>query len=425
MAREDHVARYAAAVRAERTEPECGRPELDRRAVEVWFRRRGLPLVVRRDMRGSALLQRATPALTFLLVNDPLASLIARLLDVSPTELERRVSNTAYVFALLAITIAALVAPVIAGWLVSRWLRTMDRGGRLLVATTVLVLTVVVLPVVESMTGLRSSLWLGLTINVGGTLVILFSVYAGAGSILAWGLRSAVSQLGAVGTLATRALPLLVLVVLFAFFSTEMWQLAEALPRWRLWLVVGLLGVLAVLFMAAMLGEELRAMAHRASTGAVPDLAEQLRGTPLEALAGGVGTADEPVRPLPLSRAERVNVTLVLFVAQALQIAVLALLVFCLFLALGALAVDKSVVDAWLGEGTFVDHGTLFGLELPISNALVQVSIFLAVVSGLYFTASAATDPHYRKAFFDPLIDDVRVSLAVRQVYLARRAGGA
>ncbi|MPZ82065.1 MAG: hypothetical protein GEV28_17390 [Actinophytocola sp.] len=424
MTGEDHVARYAAAVRGERTEPAPRPPEIDRRAVEAWFRRRGLPLVVRRDMRGSALLQRATPALTFLLVNDPLAALIAKLLDVPPAELERLLSNTAYVFALFAVTIATLVAPFVAGWLVAKWMRTMNRDGRLVLATIVLVLTVVVLPVVEWVTGLRSPLWLGLTINVGGTLLILFVVYVGAGSIAAWSLRSALSQLGAVGTLATRALPLLVLVVLFAFFATEMWQVAEALPRWRLWLVVGVLAVLAVLFMAAMLGEELRAMADRASAGRVPDLAAQLRGTPLEGLAAGAETADGQVRPQPLSRAERINVRVVLFVAQALQIVVLTLLVFCLFVGLGALAVDKSVVDTWLGEGKFLESGTFFNLELPVSKALVQVSIFLAVVSGLYFTASAATDPHYRKAFFDPLIDDVRVSLAVRQVYLAHKADG-
>ncbi|HEY0448210.1 hypothetical protein [Actinophytocola sp.] len=425
MQGEDHVARYAAAVRAERTEPPHRTPEIDRRAVEAWFRRRGLPLVVRRDLRGSALLQRATPALIFLLVNDPLASLLTRLLSVPPKEFERQVSNPAYVFLLFAITIAALVAPFVAGWLVGRWMRTMSRNARFLLAGTVLVLTTVVLPVVEWATGLRSPLWLDLTINISGTLLILFAVYVGAGSILSWGLRNALYQLGAVGTMATRALPLLVLVVLFAFFSTEMWQIAEALPRWRLWLVVGLLAALAVLFMAAMLGEELRTMADRASTGRVPDLAEQLRGTPLEGLAGRAETGDEPALPQPLSRAERANVTLVLFVAQALQIAVLAALVFCLFVGLGALAVDKSVVATWLGPDKFFDRGTLFGLQLPVPKALVQVSIFLAVFSGLYFTASAATDPHYRKAFFDPLIADVRVSLAVRQVYLARRAAEA
>jgi hypothetical protein len=39
----------------------------------------------------------------------------------------------------------------------------------------------------------------------------------------------------------------------------------------------------------------------------------------------------------------------------------------------------------------------------------------------VYFAASAATDQHYRESFFEPLLEDVRTSLAARQVYLARR----
>ncbi|HWM07029.1 MAG TPA: hypothetical protein VNP92_32215 [Actinophytocola sp.] len=388
----------------------------DTRAVEMWLRRRGLPLVVRRKLRGSALLQRSAPALVFLLTVDPLLSLIT----LPESGFKQWVDSPAYVSALLAMTVVALVVSVVAGWLVARWMRSLRRTGRLVLACTVLVLTAVLLPAADWWFGLRPSLATSLLMNVGATVLLLFAVYFGAGSILGWGLRSALSQLGAVGTMATRALPLLVLVVMFAFFSTEMWQIAEALPRWRLWLVVGLMAVLSLLFMAAVLGEELRAMADRASTGQVPDLAAQLRGTPLE----GLVTDDEPVRPQPLTRAERANVTLVLFMAQALQIAVLAVLVFCLFLGLGMAAVDDSVVNSWLGEGKYDEHGSLFGVALPVPKALVQLSIFLAGFSGLYFTAST-TDSHYRKAFFDPLIEDVRVSLAVRQVYLARRAESA
>ncbi len=391
------------------------RADTDRGRLETALRRRGLPLVVRHDRRGSAILRRATPALTFLLVNDPLASVITALLDVPQHELERRLNNSAWVFGLLAITVAALVVPIVAGWLMSRWLRSLERAGRLVLAGLVLVATAVVLPVVEWAAGLRAPLWLGLAINDGLTVVVLVGVYAGAGSILGWGIRRAFFQLGKVGTMATRALPLLVLVVLFAFFSTEMWQVADALPRWRLWLVVALLGVLSVLFMMAMLGETLRGMVDEVSTGRLPDLPAELAD-----LDGGT-----PAAPERLTRGERANLLLVLFVAQALQIAMLAVLVFCLFIGLGALAVDRSVVDAWLGAGTFLEPGTLFGVELPVPHALVQVSILLSVVSGLYFTASAVTDPVYREAFFEPLIADVRVSLAVRQAYLARRAADA
>ncbi|MFC4854452.1 hypothetical protein [Actinophytocola glycyrrhizae] len=388
----------------------------DRRAVEAWFRWRGLPLVVRRDERGSRLLQRAVPALVFVIVIDPLITVVTRLLDVPDAELERRMANTAYVFLLLAVIATALVVPLLAGWGSSRWMRVLSPRGRWVLARIVLLLNVVVLPLTAWWTGLRSPLWLSLAINIGVTSLMLFAVWVGAGSILAWGLRKAVAELGTVGRMATKALPLLVLVVIFAFFSAEMWQVADGLPRWRLWLVVALFAVLAVLFMAARLDEELRAMIDKVAGDRLDDLAGLLRSTPL------AGAVDGPaIEPLPLGRRERANITLVLFVAQLLQILVLSVLVFCLLVALGALAINGTVIDSWLGAGFSKIQGTLFGVALPLPRALVHVSLFLAAFSGLYFAATAATDQHYRDAFFEPLLADVRVSLAARQVYLARR----
>lgn len=394
--------------------------EFDRRAVETWFRRRGLPLMVRSGKRGSRLLQRSVPALVFLLALDPLLTFLTFLIDVSDAEFARRVNNTAYVFALLAVTVAALVVPILLGLLASKVMPRIGTGGRWVVATAVLVLNVGVLPVVDWRTGLRSQLWVSLTINSVSTLLVLLFVYVGAGSILSWGLRKALTELGAVGRMATKALPLLVLVVIFAFFSTEMWQIASALQRWRLWLVVLLFAVLAVLFMVARLDEELRKMIDKVSTDRIDDLAGVLQGTPLARFVDGA-----PIEPRPLSRGERANISLVLFLAQLLQIVVLTVLVFGVLIVLGALAIDWTVIDSWLGEGASEKAGTLFGIKLPLSHALVQVSLFLSVFSGLYFTASAATDQHYREAFFDPLLDDVRVSLAARQVYLARRDSAA
>ena len=40
------------------------------------------------------------------------------------------------------------------------------------------------------------------------------------------------------------------------------------------------------------------------------------------------------------------------------------------------------------------------------------MSLFVAVLSGLYFTVSTSVDPLYRQRFFEPLIADVAVSLA-------------
>ena len=62
--------------------------------------------------------------------------------------------------------------------------------------------------------------------------------------------------------------------------------------------------------------------------------------------------------------------------------------------------------------------GTWFGIHIPVPQTIVQTSLFVAVLSGLYFTVSTSVDPLYRQRFFEPLIADVAVSLAGRDAYL-------
>ncbi|MCW2732106.1 MAG: hypothetical protein JWR13_2922 [Mycobacterium sp.] len=94
------------------------------------------------------------------------------------------------------------------------------------------------------------------------------------------------------------------------------------------------------------------------------------------------------------------------------------------FLALGIIAVPDDVAVLWSAEQTCVIGqppctGTWFGIHIPIPQTIVHMSLFVAVLSGLYFTVSTSVDPLYRQRFFDPLIADVAVSLAGRDAYLA------
>ncbi len=67
--------------------------------------------------------------------------------------------------------------------------------------------------------------------------------------------------------------------------------------------------------------------------------------------------------------------------------------------------------------------GTWFGIRVPVPQTIVHMSLFVAVLSGLYFTVSTSVDPLYRQRFFDPLIADVAVSLAGRDAYLEMERG--
>ncbi|WP_205669204.1 hypothetical protein [Amycolatopsis suaedae] len=375
------------------------------------MRRRGLPMVVLRSGRSGSLLRRSVPAQTFLLLFGPMGVALLRLLDTSEEAFDAKLADNAYTLTVAALVIALLVVPVLCGWLISRGMRRWNERVRMTVAIVVTLLTAVVSPVVEWRTGLGSTLVSGLVEGVITLLVILLLVRIGAGAVLVWALRSAAGQVTVLGTLAARALPLLLLFVMFAFFTGELWQAADHLTRAQLWAVVGFLSLVGALFMATRLRDELSDL-----NATRVDPRKVLRGTPL---AGSLDLVGETV-PTKLSRGERVNVAVVLFLAQALQVVAFVILVFAFFLVFGKLMVQPEVVTEYVGRES--PAGTLYGQELPVSRALLQVSLFLAVFSGLYFASSTSSDDSYRRAFFEPLLDEVAVGLAARDVYRARWA---
>ena len=105
---------------------------------------------------------------------------------------------------------------------------------------------------------------------------------------------------------------------------------------------------------------------------------------------GEVSLPDSEVRGY-----ERANLILVLLVAQVVQVLVLALAVFAFFMVFGSIVMKHSVQEAWTG-------GTIHALPVAdnLSVELVQVSVFLAAFSGLYFTVTVLTDETYRAQFF-------------------------
>jgi hypothetical protein len=191
--------------------------------------------------------------------------------------------------------------------------------------------------------------------------------------------------------------------------------LAARLTRQRLWQTIGFLAVVAIIFVVTTIRDEVRAL--RDDRAEQTDPAELLEGTPLAAADGHA-----PART-PLSLAEQVNVVAVMVVSQAIQVVLFTAGLFAFFLALGIVAVPDDVAVLWSSEETCPVGeppcaGTWFGIHVPVPQTIVHVSLFVAVLSGLYFTVSTSVDPLYRERFFDPLIADVAVSLAGRDAYL-------
>lgn len=389
-----------------------------RRQAERWFRQRGLPLVVRRRLRSSALLPRATPAIVFFLLVEPLVQALAYVIEkVRELFGPGGAESVGFTIVVLALTAGALVVPPLGGWLVSKLMRRFDRPGRVAIALVVLALAVVVLIVEQRLELHEKPMWVSALVTAGGILALLLLTYLGAGSILAWAARRALGQLGAVGTLASKALPLLMIVILLSFFTEEIWRLVDTqnLDRARLWSVVGFFAALGVLFLSRVVLDEMRDLDRQRRADSAEQLRTRLADTPFATLVAD----DHDAAKHPLTRGERSNVLLVFFFAQAVQVVFFAFMVFVFFVVFGALAIDDPLLEAWAGRSE-LEPGVLFGLELPVSNQLVQMSIFLSAFSGLYFAGAAATDPAYRNTFFDPLVAEIRVSLAAREAYLGR-----
>ncbi|MGE2688818.1 hypothetical protein [Mycolicibacterium pulveris] len=375
------------------------------RQVHEWFLRRGLPLVLTRRVRSRALVERSAPTVSGTGAAIAATMMLAELTNDDP--------GWGIVIRLAVLTLLLIAAPF-ALYALHRADTTRSAAGRRSAALLVMALFVFGLPFAASgFTGIAAAEALVFAVVA---VVAIWLTYIGFGSIALWAFRFASVQFGALGTLMSRALPLLMITVV-VYFTGELWQLAARATRQRLWETIGFLALVALLFMVTTIRDEVRAL--REDRAEQNDPAKLLADTPLATPAG-----HQPVRT-PLSLAEQVNVVAVMVVSQAIQVIFFTAGLFAFFLALGIVAIPHDVAVLWSSEQTCAIGqppcpGTWFGVDVPVPQTVVHVSLFVAVLSGLYFTVSTSVDPLYRERFFDPLIADVAVSLAGRDAYLER-----
>ncbi|WP_277242811.1 hypothetical protein [Mycolicibacterium obuense] len=372
------------------------------RQVHEWFLHRGLPLVLTRRVRSRALMARAAPAVAGVGALTAAVLLLAEWTGGDP--------QVVVLLRLAGIT-AVLAAAPFALEVLHRRSTTAARLGRRTTALAVMGIFVLVMPFAVS--GLSAAALAEVPVFLTVTVLTIWLTYIGLGSIALWAFRFAWEQVGALGTLLSRALPLLMLTVV-VYFTGELWQLSARVTRERLWQTIGFLAAVGLAFMVATIRDEVSAL--RQDRTRQSDPGALLAETPLARLAPGT--------PTPLSWPERVNVVAVMVVAQAIQVVLFTTGLFLFFIALGFVAVPPDVLVLWSGEqscpvGVPPCDGTWFGVHVPVPQTVVHMSLFVAVLSGLYFTVSTSVDPLYRERFFEPLISDVAVSLAGRDTYLA------
>lgn len=275
------------------------------------------------------------------------------------------------------------------------------------------IVLVVALGVADSNSSAAAGSALVAAIWAAGVLAVGYALTAlRAWGIALWAARRALGDLGLLVPLVTRALPLLLLFMTFLFINAEVWQVASALERSALWATVLLFSGVAVGFLLGQLPGEVGKVIEQVKDGGP---AEACRETPFEGSARDLG---DQISDVSLSSRQRVNLLLVLLIAQAVQVLLLAVAVFGFFLGFGIVAIGDDIIQKWTGEPpTTLELFDSLPIGGWVSNELFQVSVFLAAFSGLYFTVYAVSDATYREQFFTRISRDLEQAIGVRAVY--------
>jgi len=376
--------------------------------TESWFVRRGLPYFIE-DRRATD--DVFTPALPLLLGYFVIDLMVVLSLRLTPWQ---RVGG-----AVLGVLLLAFLY----------MLRNLVKGEKALslpkrITWIELSGFVLIPPVVDFATRRKPKVAL-LDLGVDLVVVLLICLVASAVFPLGrWAFLRTVKELGEVFNLAARALPLLFLFNSFLFISKDVWEFSGEMSKHREWGVVALFAVFTVLFLFYQLPEEVRRVAaHDDRTTIV----EACRSTPMETVVDRVVLHEGE---LPLTRSQRFNVLLVLFIGQMLQVLLLGVLVFLFFLGFGKAALTDKLIDDWTGKpGGGYEPVTVFGHQLQnyvhiaIDSRLWQVSLFLAAVSAFFFAISSMTDEAYKAQFYDRMNRELETAIQVRRVYVALYEG--
>ena len=236
--------------------------------------------------------------------------------------------------------------------------------------------------------------WRSALVTLAAQLVLLGLVYVvvayGVFAIVRWAGERFVGQLRDSLGLMVRALPLLLFFALITFFTNEYWQMFASVRGARYGLALALFALLGSLFLSV-----------RIPTG-VRDLE---RGSRLE---------------VPLRRAQRVNVGVVIFVSQALQVVFVTVAVWVFFVVFGTLLVLPHTQQVWtaLGSPVRLYDLPLVGTRLGLTHELLRVATGTAAFSGLYYTVAMVVDSNYRDELVTGIIDEMRETFAARDEYL-------
>jgi MFS family permease len=369
-----------------------------RRAADAWFLDRGLPAVLRPGALVRRLWPRSAPVLAGFAVFMANSALVVTVTGKHTIDIDGHPTRTEWF--VLALLVLVLPIAALVGWMVSRISTVRGRSVAATVAVTVAIACGI-------LGGPSPRVLVDLVLEAVVIGAILALTACGAGSIMGWAVQMTTSNLAAAGSMVTRALPLLLLTIL-VFFNSPVWLMAATISRPRLWLALAFLILIAAAFVVSVTRDRVKPMMD--SGEPAHDHSTRLAGTPFEAMP-------DPASVRTLSHLERLNVMFVVAASLLSQILIIAAMSSLIFLILGLILLSPQLLAAWTRNGR--SDGTVLGMTIPVPDSLIQMTFFLGALTFMYLSARTVSDDDYRTRFFDPLIDDVRLTLTARTRYRA------
>lgn len=377
-------------------------PDPRLRATERWFYRRGLPFFVEDYRSSTDVWTRASPALAVIFVI---------MVVVAATTFDDLLGALAGMLLAAAFLIGYGVRNVRQG---RSWRALPERVTWPVLAGFVLVPGAVAFASTRAVAATTEALVLAIVVLALAWVLTRYAVLA----LVGWAIRYTFRGVNDLYRLTTRALPLLLLFLTFLFLNTEVWQVAGGLEAAHLWLVLAMFIVFGVVFVIGRVPEEIRLIEAATTHDQV------IRACQRTPLADVVGSLDDLDTPVGLNRRQKANIGLVMTVAQLVQVALFAVVVWAFLVVFGALAVSVSLQTIWMDGESPVTVVWDWGNGYGVSRQLLRVSLFLAAFSGFYVTIYTAIDAAYREHFYDRIRLDLERSLSVRRAYVLLRRRG-
>lgn len=373
--------------------------EQRRRDVRRWFVRRGVPHLIDDYSARDKIWTRSAPFL--------LLVFLAELFLTFDPDVGGWAQAGLFVLGLAIVATAVVTVNRLRG---RRALQRPDDIGPVELA-----LFVVLPPVLAALAADDRTVAFGLWVGVNVAILAVTYVVTSFGLVpmSRWALLQMKDQITHLGELLVKSLPLLLLFSAFLFLNAEIWRVAHDFDTTYFVVVVGAIVGLGALMVALFLAREVEVLGAFESWNEVCRLCgdSPLADVDDSALHGSP-------TPDPLTRSERINLALVMFASLAIQIVLVVIGIFALYMAFGLLTVRLPTIESWITvpvpAGDIWFETDSFGPTVAVTRHLVLVSAFIATFAGFQFTVSVMTDEAYRRDFADDLSREIRESLAVR-----------